>query len=609
MIPSTPPPKFNLPIFYNKEKCELNDHVVCDLELIEPIDTGPCMYDFVIGKEKDTAFSRDLIPQLGQYYTTNTTFLKQTQKLLKTLVLSTDKSSDKSTDKSSCKDKDPFKQTNAEIIRIIDLWNEIKMDNGFKDKYMFVNWEMWEFLNHSEHFLQLMSMYNMASPIISLITPIIVLIVPFFIIQLRGLRLSFSEYYDIIKIILANHSIGKLLTNFHEVKIEQKVYILLSVAFYFFSIYQNILCCLSFKNNMIKIHTYLFTLQKHMNVVVANMDAFLTYSNDLSTYQPFNYVVREKRQVLVEILYEINKIDALTVSFSKFSQVGHVLKTFYELHNEELYNDAILYSFGFNGYISVLEGIQKGISDGILGFADFSRKPKNDKIDKTDKTGKEKTRIRGNYYAALAHATPPPVRNNVSLHKNIIITGPNASGKTTVLKSVLINIILTQQFGCGFYKDATIVPYSHIHCYLNIPDTSGRDSLFQAESRRCKEILDEVKEKPEKERHVCIFDELFSGTNPDEAVGSATAFMDYLMKYKNVDCLLTTHFIQVCNNLEKNSRVVNYCMDTLKEEEDGSNKTHVNTYKLKQGISLVKGGVQVLRDLNYPKEIIDSMNA
>ena len=88
------------------------------------------------------------------------------------------------------------------------------------------------------------------------------------------------------------------------------------------------------------------------------------------------------------------------------------------MHNEELYNDAILYSFGFNGYISVLEGIQKGISDGILGFADFSRKPKNDKIDKTDKTGKEKTRIRGNYYAALAHATPPPVRNNVSLHKN-----------------------------------------------------------------------------------------------------------------------------------------------------------------------------------------------
>ena len=32
--------------------------------------------------------------------------------------------------------------------------------------------------------------------------------------------------------------------------------------------------------------------------------------------------------------------------------------------------------------------------------------------------------------------------------------------------------------------------YDKIHCYLNIPDTSNRDSLFQAEARRCKEIID-----------------------------------------------------------------------------------------------------------------------
>jgi dsDNA-specific endonuclease/ATPase MutS2 len=72
----------------------------------------------------------------------------------------------------------------------------------------------------------------------------------------------------------------------------------------------------------------------------------------------------------------------------------------------------------------------------------------------------------------------------------MIITGPNASGKTTILKSTLINIIFTQQFGCGFYEFADVAPFNHIHCYLNIPDTSGRDSLFQAEARRCKEILD-----------------------------------------------------------------------------------------------------------------------
>jgi hypothetical protein len=571
---------FNLPIFYNKDKRELKQHVIADLELVEPIETGPsCMYDFVIGAAaKKSLFSRNIIPQVAQYYTTNTTFLKQTQKLIKTFV--------------------PVTPQNAEITptQIIDLWNEIKKDTGFKEKYMFVNWEMWEFLNHSEHFLQIMSMYNLASPIISIVMPLIVLIVPFFIIQIKGLRLSFSEYYDIIKIILANHSIGKLIMNFNQVKMEQKVYILLSVAFYFFSIYQNILCCLNFKNNMIKIHAYMFSLRKHLTSVVHSMDNYLTYSGDLSTYQQFNYVVKEKRQVLNDLLYQINKIDELCFSLGKFSQVGHIMKTFYELHNEPLYNDAILYSFGFNGYISILEGIQTGVSAGKLGFATFVRKRERT-------IARDKNCIYGNYYAALSDSSPMPIKNDISLHKNIIITGPNASGKTTVLKSVLINIILTQQFGCGFYDKATIAMYSHIHCYLNIPDTSGRDSLFQAESRRCKDILDIIKQNQKKERHVCIFDELFSGTNPDEAVGSATAFMDYLMKYKNVDCLLTTHFIQVCKNLEKNSSIVNCCMDTFKEGNDGK---HVNTYVLKHGISLVKGGVQVLRDLDYPKEIIDS---
>ena len=76
--------------------------------------------------------------------------------------------------------------------------------------------------------------------------------------------------------------------------------------------------------------------------------------------------------------------------------------------------------------------------------------------------------------------------------KNIMITGPNASGKTTILKSFLINHILSQQIGCGCYDSAEIKCYDYIYSYLNIPDTSGRDSLFQAEARRCKEIIDNI---------------------------------------------------------------------------------------------------------------------
>lgn len=192
-----------------------------------------------------------------------------------------------------------------------------------------------------------------------------------------------------------------------------------------------------------------------------------------------------------------------------------------------------------------------------------------------------------------------PIKNTIKLNKNLIITGPNASGKTTILKSTLINIIFTQQFGCGFYDSAKINPYKYIHCYINIPDTSGRDSLFQAEARRCKEILDIVNSN-KTDTHFCIFDELYSGTNPDEAVISATAFMEYLIKNKNVSCLLTTHYLKVAKKLNQNKSILNQHMVTTK-----INNTISYSYILKEGISEIKGGINVLCDMNYPQEIID----
>ena len=133
--------------------------------------------------------------------------------------------------------------------------------------------------------------------------------------------------------------------------------------------------------------------------------------------------------------------------------------------------------------------------------------------------------IKNTFYAALADKDP--VKNDVKLSKNIIVTGPNAAGKTTLLKSLILNILFSQQVGKGFYESATLAPFHFIHCYLNIPDTSGRDSLFQAEARRCKNILSFIKLHNDK-KHFCIFDELYSGTNHYEAIASACAYLKYI---------------------------------------------------------------------------------
>jgi DNA mismatch repair ATPase MutS len=164
---------------------------------------------------------------------------------------------------------------------------------------------------------------------------------------------------------------------------------------------------------------------------------------------------------------------------------------------------------------------------------------------------------------------------------------------------------MSQQFGCGFYKKCNLHLYDNFHCYLNIPDTSGRDSLFQAEARRCKQILNSCIDTQPLQRHLCVFDELYSGTNPDEATQSSTAFLNYLSTNKNVISILTTHYVDICKNVKDNKRICNYKMNTEPVIDDHNKNTNFNyTYKLKKGISRVNGGIKVLIDLDYPDEIV-----
>ena len=75
--------------------------------------------------------------------------------------------------------------------------------------------------------------------------------------------------------------------------------------------------------------------------------------------------------------------------------------------------------------------------------------------------------------------------------------------------------------------------------------------------------------------------------------------MDYIVKNDNVTCLLTTHYTKLCSKLSKNKRIQNFSMKTEKK-----NDSFEYTYKLVDGISKIKGGLKVLKDMNYPKEIL-----
>jgi hypothetical protein len=560
---------FHLPISYNSERIELQKNIVNDLELVETVDPSGVPL-FHCAFQPKTCFGKKVLHKYSNFYTTDTKFLKDTQQLLKQyqLLVSTVVPSD--------------------YDDIISIWNEIKNDTGFREKYQYIDWDYWEHLNKSDTFLQFMSVYNLASPVLSFLVPVIIVIVPFLIIKMKGLEITLNEYTEILKTLASQHAIGKLFTQFHEVKLDEKIYLILSAAFYVFSIYQNMLTCLRFHQNMIKIHKHLLDLEAYIVHTEKTMNNFLLYSNQLKSYDLFNAELKRQLSVLFEFKSKLQKIHPYEFNMTKLGEFGIVLKSFYDIYSDPIYNESFLYSFGFHGYIDTIEGLQSHIIEKNVHFIKFSKK-----------TGKSK--FVNMYYPNLVGKQP--IKNSYSFNKNMTITGPNASGKTTILKSTLINVILSQQVGCGFYdKTSTLCPFKYIHCYLNIPDTSGRDSLFQAEARRCKEILDVIEENKE-ENHFCGFDELYSGTNPDEAIMSAYAFMKYLLKYKRVNYILTTHFIQLCEKLDSNEKMVNCHMNTK-----AFGDSFQYTYELKKGISTVRGGFKVLEDMNYPKEIIDNTN-
>lgn len=558
---------FKLPISYVTNTYNVDTNVINDLELLN---RETSLYNKVLNPS--TEMGRDTIDVWASKYSTNTSFLKDTQSLI---------------EKKMPKLKDTYEK---ELI----VWKKMmnKDDNssadtsstdessGFHEKYNYVEWTYLRHLNNNAICMQWLSIYNMLSPVLTLIMPIFFLILPFFILKIQGTGISLSNYLELLKIMFQKHQFGKLF-NISSASWDQRVYILLSLFFYIMQIYQNIRSCIRFIINMTTIHEQIFTMREFIDHTINMMNEFDETCNEYESYDNFIKDVRENMLVLEELKRDLDDVEPIKLSVSKFNNVGNVMKCFYKLYNDTRYQDAIKYSFDFCGYIDVLTGASENISTNYLGKCKFSKK---------------NNRFTEAFYP-ITHTTP--VKNTYDMDKHLLITGPNAAGKTTILKTTLFNILISQQIGYGCYSKATITPFHRINCYINIPDTSNRDSLFQAEARRCKNILDTIDED-ENERHFCVFDELYSGTNPYEAISSAVSFLEYVNKYKKVKFIITTHYLDICNKLENNKDMRN-CNMKINSKEDGG---FDYTYKLVDGVSDIKGGVKVLKDLGYPERIV-----
>lgn len=195
---------------------------------------------------------------------------------------------------------------------------------------------------------------------------------------------------------------------------------------------------------------------------------------------------------------------------------------------------------------------------------------------------------KGIYHPLLAD----PVANDVSFEKNMVISGDNASGKSTYLKMVAINCILAQ--GLGFaYGESLELSYGHVMTSMDVSDDiEVGDSYFITES---KTILRMIESLEKSGFHYFFIDELFKGTNTIERIGSGLGIVRWLSRH---DCLymISSHDIElvaasgaVNDNYHFNSRYV-----------DGK---IVFDYQIKQGAAVTKNAVNTLKSLHFPSEI------
>ena len=189
------------------------------------------------------------------------------------------------------------------------------------------------------------------------------------------------------------------------------------------------------------------------------------------------------------------------------------------------------------------------------------------------------------------------VKNSITLNNNgILLTGSNMAGKSTFLRSIGLNVILSQTIGIVFADNYT-APISKIFTSISRNDDllSGK-SYYLEEAEAVQYIVNNCNNDIPM---ICIIDEIFKGTNPTERIAAATEICNYLSS-SNCIPFIATHDSDLTKSLE------NYKLYHFSETiNDDLSMTF--DYKLKEGICPSSNAIKILEILEYPKEILDKI--
>ena len=181
-------------------------------------------------------------------------------------------------------------------------------------------------------------------------------------------------------------------------------------------------------------------------------------------------------------------------------------------------------------------------------------------------------------YIKIVNGKYPLIKNPVPLnfeigddYRTLIITGPNAGGKTVVLKTVgILTLAVQSGFHIPAEEGTEISVFNKI--FVDIGDNQSIENALSTFSSHVKNLAGIIKESSKST--LLLFDEIGSGTEPNEGAALAIAILEELY-HKGCITIATTHYGEIKNFSQEHTDFENAAMEFKKDTLEPLYKLHI----------------------------------
>jgi DNA mismatch repair ATPase MutS len=173
-------------------------------------------------------------------------------------------------------------------------------------------------------------------------------------------------------------------------------------------------------------------------------------------------------------------------------------------------------------------------------------------------------------------------------HNFLFLTGANMAGKSTLIKSVGSAVFLAH-IGMGVPAESMkLTLFDGLLSNINVVDNIAKgESFFYNEVQRIKNTIQKINNG---KKWLVLIDELFKGTNVQDAMKCSSAVIKGLIKIKNSLFILSTHLYEIGADLKEFTNITFRYFETNMIDDQLE-----FSYQLKEGISNDRFGYFILK--------------